>query len=264
MNDILTVAQQAARAGGSVITANAKRIGSLTIEQKSLHDFVSEVDRDAEQAIFAIIQAHFPQHSVLGEEYGAAGQAESDYSWIIDPLDGTTNFLRSIPHYCVSIGVCYRGDPCVAVVFDPVKQECFTAVKGQGSFLNDQPITVANLDGLKGALLATGVPYSGTYLAKLDGFLATMDGMLREQTSGIRRLGSAALDLAYVAAGRYDGYWEAGLKPWDICAGILLVQEAGGFTSDLQGKHTSLVSGDILAGNARVHADMLTITSLHY
>ena len=264
MDEILKVAIDAARAGGDIINANATRISSLNIEQKSLNDFVSEVDRQSEIAVKVLIHKSFPDHAFIGEEYGASGRDESEYTWHVDPLDGTTNFLRSIPHYCVSIGVCYLGVPYVAVVFDPVKKELYTAIKGQGAYLNDKPIAVAQLSNLNGALLATGVPFSGAYLDKIDSCLGTMNGVLHENTSGIRRLGSAALDLAYVAAGRYDGYWEAGLKSWDICAGLLLVQEAGGITSDLLGQPTSLFSGDVLAANRYVHAAMLTVSSVHY
>ncbi len=264
LEDLLDVAVRAARAGGEVINANSGKLNTLKVEEKSLNDFVSEVDRNSESAIKSVLHAAFPEHEIVGEEYGADGLFESDYTWYIDPLDGTTNFLRAIPHYCVSIGLVYERQIIVGVVLDPVKAELYTAARGQGAYLNGAPIEPAKKTSLHGCLLATGVPFSGTYLERLESFSNTMNELLHNNTSGIRRLGSAALDLAYVAAGRYDGYWEAGLKPWDICAGLLLVQEVGGATSDLMGAAENLKSGDVLAANKAVHAAMLTITSVHY
>ena len=261
---LLNTAIDAAQKAGQILLRAAPNVSQLTIEQKSLNDFVSEVDRKAEQSIVNIIQDSFPSHRVIGEEFGEQGEQGAEVVWYVDPLDGTTNFLRSIPHYCVSIAAYHQQLPLVAVVFDPVKQEMFTAVADAGAYLNGAKISVASSRSLHGTLLATGVPYSGQYLDRLPVFLHTMQELLGEQTSGIRRLGSAALDLAYVAAGRYDGYWEAGLKPWDIAAGILLVQEAGGTCSDLLGEQNQLKCGDTLAANAKVHKEMLAITKSHY
>lgn len=264
MTSIKIVAEQAARLAGDFIQQAASNISALHIEQKSLHDYVSEVDRGAEQIIVKTIRKAFPDHRILGEEYGLLGESSAEYHWVVDPLDGTTNFLRSIPHYAVSIAVLRRGELVHAVVFDPAKNDFFYAGKGQGAYLNGDQISVSNSASIQGALLATGVPFSGENLAHIDSFTKTMVGLLECQTSGIRRLGAAALDLAYVAAGRYDGFWEANLQTWDIAAGALLVSEAGGKVSGLQGDDRFLQTGHILAANVPVHGDMLKITSSHY
>ncbi len=263
MHNILEVAKQAARIGGEVIQEGAGRRDSLDIEQKSLHDYVSEVDRNSEHAIKSHILSAFPTHKIVGEEYGEHAGLEN-IKWVIDPLDGTTNFLRGIPHYAVSIAVLRDGVPEYAVVFDPVKDEMFCASHGGGALLNDVPIGVSDLASSRGGLFATGVPFSGDNLTNIDRFTSTMVAILEQHTSGIRRLGSAALDLAYVAAGRYDGYWEANLKLWDIAAGVLLVTEAGGVVSDLRGNQDHLISGDVLAAGAGVHPDMARLTSRFY
>lgn len=263
MNNILEVAKQAALKGGKVIQAGAKRRDTLTVEQKSLHDYVSEIDRNSEQVVKDYILSVFPNHQIIGEEYGRHTGTEN-VAWIIDPLDGTTNFLRGIPHYAVSIAVSVNDVLEYAVVFDPAKNEMFSASRGKGAFLNGSPIKVSNLTSSKGGLYATGVPFSGENLAKIDNFTGTMVGILQLQTSGIRRLGSAALDLAYVAAGRYDGYWEANLQVWDIAAGVLLVTEAGGVASDLQGEQAHLTTGNVLAAGKGAYGDLLAVTSSHY
>ena len=263
MNEILEVAKQAAIKGGEIIQAGAKQRGSLKIEQKSLHDFVSEVDRDSEQAVINHILSSFPDHQLIGEESGQhAGTA--NVAWVIDPLDGTTNFLRGIPHYAVSIAVLVDDVLEHGVVYDPSKKEMFSASRGKGSRLNGESIEVSDLASSRGGLFATGVPFSGDNLAKIDDFTETLAGILQLQTSGIRRLGSAALDLAYVAAGRYEGYWEANLQMWDIAAGALLVTEAGGRVTDLHGQQQQLKTGNILAATKRVHSDLLGVTSHCY
>lgn len=263
MNDILEVAKQAAIKGGEIIEAGAKRRGSLKIEQKSLHDFVSEVDRDSERAVIEHILNIFPDHHIIGEEFGQH-TGSTNIAWVIDPLDGTTNFLRGIPHYAVSIGVLVDGVLEHGVVYDPSKNEMFTASRGLGSYLNGKVIQVSDLTSSRGGLYSTGVPFSGDNLAKIGDFTDTLIGILQQQTSGIRRLGSAALDLAYVAAGRYDGYWEANLQIWDIAAGVLLVTEAGGQVTDLHGQQQQLETGNILAAGTRVHRDLLRVTSHCY
>lgn len=264
MHPILSTAIDAAKTAGQIISAAANDIGALNIEQKSLHDYVSEIDRNSERAIVDHIGQEFPEHAVLGEEFGTAGVVESDYQWIIDPLDGTTNFLRGIPHYAVSIGVMRQSHIEHAVVFDPAKEELFTASRGEGAQLNGKPIAVSSIPSLRGALIATGVPFSGENLAELDSFSQTMHAVLAKHTSGIRRLGSAALDLAYVAAGRYDGYWEARLQTWDIAAGALIVQEAGGQVSDFHGEDGFLRSGDIVASNSAIIEEFCDITAQAY
>jgi myo-inositol-1(or 4)-monophosphatase len=210
--------------------------------------------------ITADLLASFPDHQVIGEEFGSSGSDTADYQWVIDPLDGTTNFVRGIAHFAVSIGVTFRGRPYAGVVFDPIKDELFTALRGHGAKLNGKPIHVSNRSGLRGALLATGIPFSGEPLAHFTHFTSTLSGLLQQHTSGVRRLGAAALDLAYVAAGRYDGFWESHLKQWDVAAGVLLVEEAGGLVTDLAGQTCDLSLGFVLAGSSAVHAEMLEIT----
>lgn len=263
MKNILDIAKQAARKGGDIITQGASNLSSLNVEQKRLHDYVSEIDRDSENAIKKHILNTYPDHQVLGEEYGVDG-ADSNVQWIVDPLDGTTNFLRGIPHYAVSIGVLVNGVLEHSVVFDPAKDELFSASRGKGAFLNGKKIKTSGLESIRGGLYATGVPFSGENLEKIECFTNAMIGILNTHTSGIRRLGSAALDLAYVAAGRYDGFWEANLQIWDIAGGVLLVTEAGGLVSGLQGDSNYLSSGHILAATSGAHQALVDITSENY
>lgn len=260
---ILEVAKQAAYKGGEIITNGANNLSAIKIEQKSVHDYVSDIDRNSERVIKKHILDAFPDHQVLGEEYGVDGD-NSETQWIIDPLDGTTNFLRGIAHYAVSIGVLINGVLEHSVVFDPAKDELFSASRGHGAFLNNEPIQTSGLASMRGGLYATGVPFSGDNLANVSCFSDAMIAVLNTQTSGIRRLGSAALDLAYVAAGRYDGYWEANLQQWDIAGGILLVTEAGGLVSDLQGQGNHLKTGHIVAATGGAHNELVDITSQHY
>jgi len=252
MHPMLNIAVKAARAAGDIITRNVDRIDTLTIETKSRNDWVSDVDRMAEEAIIRVIKRAYPQHGILAEESG--NQEGNEYQWIIDPLDGTTNFLHGFPQYSVSIALKYRDTLDQAVVYDPYKQELFTASKGGGAALNGRRIRVSGLRNLDGALLGTGIPFREEQ--DLDRYLKTMRVLL-PGTAGVRRAGSAALDLAYVAAGRLDGFWEFGLNPWDMAAGILLIREAGGIISDLEGQTNYMKSGDILAGGPKVHTAML-------
>ena len=263
MHELLSLAIRAARAGGAVIQSGASKLDSLNIEQKSLHDYVSEIDRDTESVISEVILKQYPDHQIVGEEYGEVGEA-GDIQWIIDPLDGTTNFLRGIPHYAVSIGIRVKHRLEHAVVFDPAKNDLFYASFGQGAFLNDEPISVSAIESVRGGLYSTGVPFSGDNLAQINSFTNTMTGLLDIETSGIRRLGAAALDLAYVAAGRYDGFWEAKLKIWDIAAGVLLVQEAGGLVSDFCDREDYLVSGDVVAAAKGAHPELVELCKEHY
>jgi len=264
MKDILDVAIAAAKAAGASIQEAANDLSVLNIEQKSPNDFVSEVDRNAEQIVVNYIKNAFPDHCVLGEEYGTQGGGDSRYTWVVDPLDGTTNFLRSLPHYAVSIAVLKGQEIECAVVFDPAKNELFTALRGGGAYLNSTKISVSASTSVRGTLLSTGVPFSGKNLEKIDSFTKTMTLLLEQQTSGIRRFGAAALDLAYVAAGRYDGFWEANLQKWDIAAGVLLVTEAGGVVSDFNGEQQFLDSGDVIAAPAGVHSGMQLIAQRCY
>lgn len=252
MHPMLNIAVRAARKAGGIIARFSTEVDTLTISSKSENDFVSEVDHLAEEAIIQTISKSYPDHGFLAEESGH--RQGNDNEWIIDPLDGTTNFLRGFPQYAVSIALRQRGRLEVAVVYDPFKQEMFTASRGGGAQLNGKRIRVTKRTSMKGALLGTGIPFRD--LSNLDAYLAMMRALLPE-TAGIRRAGSAALDLAYVAAGRLDGFWEYGLKPWDMAAGVLLIQEAGGIVSDFRGGFDFFESGNIVAANPRILKAML-------
>ena len=243
----VNVAVRAARAAGQIILRHMNRLESLAVVEKQQLDFVSEVDRMAEAEIIRELKRAYPRHAILAEESGATGQSKS--TWIIDPLDGTHNYLRGFPHFCVSIALVEHGDPIIGVVFDPLRNEIFTASKGDGAFLNDRRIRVGKRDGLEGALLATGFPFRQR--AHLDTQIGMTRALLRE-AEDLRRTGSAALDIAYVAAGRIDGFYEIGLKPWDMAAGVLLVREAGGKHCDFVGRDGMPESGNLLAGNIKV------------
>lgn len=268
---MLNTAIKAAHAAGDIIARSADRIEQLQIENKDKHDFVTEIDRSAEQEIIGILRKAYPDHSFLGEETGEhkpneaalekvrklnPSVAATEYEWIIDPLDGTTNFLYGIPHYAVSIALKKDGKLDQAVIYDPMKDDLFHATRGAGAFLNNRRIRVTKRLSLEDAVLATGIPYRSDQDEMMDSYVNTLK-ILKVGTAGIRRFGSASLDLAYVAAGRYDGYWEFGLKPWDIAAGVLIVREAGGIVGDPIGGTSHMTSGDIVAANPKVFKDMI-------
>lgn len=254
MHPMLTYAVKAARRAGQLINRAALEVERLTITRKGTADYVSEVDRMAEAAIIDVLREAYPSHSFLGEEGGAVG--ESEYQWIIDPLDGTTNFLHSFPMYSVSIALAHKGVITQAVVYNPAANELFTATKGAGATLNDRRLRVSSETRLDDALIGTGFPFSS--MEHQERYLRMFAEVMRK-TAGIRRPGSAALDLAYVAAGRYDGFWELGLKPWDMAAGTLLIQEAGGLVSDLDGESQYLKTGHIVAGNPKIFGQLLPL-----
>jgi myo-inositol-1(or 4)-monophosphatase len=250
MQAALNIAIDAAREAGKIISRNLSRVDSLSITIKEKNDFVSEVDLQAEQTIINIIHRAHPHHDILAEESGMNNHSKNkEYQWIIDPLDGTTNFLRGFPHYSVSIALKHKDRLEVAVIYDPFKDELFCASRGNGATLNDRKIRVSKISGLEGALLATGFPFRENQ--NIDTYLISLRELMLH-TSGIRRAGSAALDLAYVAAGRVDGFWEFGLNTWDMAAGCLIIQEAGGLVGDPHGGHTHLESGNIVAGNPKI------------
>ena len=222
MNPMLTIAVRAAREAGRIITRNFNRIDRLTISDKGSNDFVSEVDRNAEAVIINLLREKYPHHAILAEESGKQGA--DDYIWIIDPLDGTTNFLHGFPQFAVSIALKIKGRLEVGVVYDPVSEEMYTACRGEGALLNDKKIRVSGRKGLNGALLGTGLPYRDFRFT--DNYMGMLKALIKD-SAGVRRPGSAALDFAYVAAGRMDGFWELGLREWDFAAGALLVREAG-------------------------------------
>ncbi len=248
----VTVAARAARSAGNIILRYMNRIDGLNIVEKQRMDFVSEVDKLAEAEIIKELRRAYPSHAFLGEESGATGKGS--LVWVIDPLDGTHNYLRGIPHFSVSIALLDKGEPVYGVVFDPLRDELYTASKGDGAYLNDRRMRVGKRENLGGAMVATGFPYRQRehLTAQLD-----MTRVILGQAEDIRRSGSAALDLAYVAAGRYDGYFEIGLKPWDMAAGVLLVREAGGRCCDFAGRDGIPESGNIVAGNLHVAKAMV-------
>ena len=254
MHPILNIAIRAARAAGNSIVRQMDRVGDISIESKGKNDFVTEVDKNAEEIIIYTIKNAYPEHAFLGEETGQRG--ESDFLWIIDPLDGTTNFLHNFPHFAVSIALQHKGVLEQAVVYDPLKQELFTASKGQGALLNNRKIRVSNKKTLDGALLGTGFPFNdgAAMISFIESFKALFPAV-----AGIRRAGVASLDLAYVASGRLDGFWEFNLKPWDIAAGALLVQEAGGVSTELTGGVDYMQSGNIISANPKMIKAMLKV-----
>ncbi|WP_185236416.1 inositol monophosphatase family protein [Teredinibacter franksiae] len=262
MEPMLNIALKAARKAGEVLEQSFERLDLINIEEKGRNDFVSEADRKSEREVIYHLSKSYPDHKFIGEETGVSGAEDSEYEWIIDPLDGTTNFIHGVPQFAVSIACKYRGQLEHAVVLDPIKREEFTASRGKGAMLNGRRLRVTNRKSLDGALIGTGVPFNGFALEHIDDYL----NCLREvagQTAGIRRPGSAALDLAYVAAGRFDGFWEMNLQPWDMAAGVLLVREAGGLLSGFKGDSDYLERGHIVCGTPKVFKPLLQIVSKH-
>ncbi len=256
----LNIAIKAARRAASIINRAALQIERLTIETKSQNDFVTEVDRAAEEAIIDTIREVYPDDRILAEESGTSGDKDGRQEWIIDPLDGTTNFIHGLPQFAVSIAVRKNGVLEHAVVFDPSRNEMFVASRGAGAYLNERRIRVSRRDRLSDALIGTGFPFRQFHHA--DTYLAIFKS-LTQKTAGIRRPGAASLDLCYVACGRYDGFWEFGLSPWDIAAGALIIQEAGGLVTDLAGNEGFLESGNVVAGNPKVFAALLAEVQRH-
>jgi myo-inositol-1(or 4)-monophosphatase len=251
---MLNIAVRAARRAGSIINRAAlDGGGGLKVTSKRAKDFVTQVDQAAEQAIIDIARKAYPEHGILAEESGAS-EGHAEFVWIIDPLDGTTNFIHGFPQYCVSIGIQQRGALTHAVIYDPVRNELFTASKGRGAFLNDRRIRVSTLTKFGDALVGTGFPFKE--LERLDLYTRQLQTMMKT-CAGVRRAGAAALDLAYVACGRLDAFWELGLSPWDMAAGALLIQEAGGLVGDLKGDQGFMDSGDIAAATPKVFTALL-------
>jgi myo-inositol-1(or 4)-monophosphatase len=258
MHPLLNIAVRAARRAGEVIVRSLVRLESLEVTSKGRNDYVSEIDRAAEREIIDFIHKHYPDHAILAEESGRSG--ENDTVWIIDPLDGTTNFLHGFPVFAVSIAVQLRGRLEIGVVYDPMRQEIFTAARGVGAHLENRRMRVSKQRALEGALLSTGFPFRSEE-PYADNYFA-MFRTLTTLTAGIRRPGAASLDLAYVAAGRTDGFWELGLKPWDTAAGTLMVLEAGGRVGTLGGEEYKL-GANIIAGGPKVYEAMLAAIAPH-
>lgn len=257
---MLNTAVKAARRGASVINRASFDIDRLKVTEKQQNDFVTEVDRAAEQAIIEVLQTAYPDHAILAEESGPSSNLhdENENVWIIDPLDGTTNFIHGFPQYCVSIALQQRGQITQAVVYDPTRNDLFTASKGGGAFLNEKRIRVAKRDKMAEALIGTGFPYRD--MQGLDQYMS-MFRVMTQKCAGLRRPGAAALDLAYVACGRLDGFFEKGLQPWDAAAGSLLITEAGGIVGDFKGESEYIYKGDILAGSPKIFGQLVTLLS---
>ena len=259
MHPALNIAIKAARRAGQVINRASNDLDLIKVASKQPNDFVTEVDKAAEAAIIETLQDAYPGYGILAEESGQSagkGTQDTEYQWIIDPLDGTTNFIHGLPQYAVSIALAKAGIVEQAVIFDPNRNELFTASKGGGAFLNDRRIRVSKRLKLQESLIGTGFPYR--MLDKLDLYLDIFKEVV-QKTAGQRRPGAASLDLAYVACGRYDGFWEFGLSPWDMAAGALLVSEAGGLVSDLRGEANYLDTGNIIAGTPKVFSPLLNL-----
>jgi myo-inositol-1(or 4)-monophosphatase len=250
MEPTINIALRAARKAGENIVRASDELHRFEVKAKGINNFVTEVDINAEREIIYHLQKAYPDHAILGEECGLVGDEDAEYRWIIDPLDGTTNFIRGIPHYGVSIACLYRGKVEHAVVVDPVRREEFTASRGRGAQLNGHRIRVSDLSSLDGALLGTGIPFRNHCDEQLEPYSKSLH-LLAAQCAGIRRAGAASLDLAYVAAGRLDAFWEIGLAEWDIAAGALLVREAGGLVADIDGSDNYMGSGNIVCGNPK-------------
>ncbi|RJT46062.1 inositol-1-monophosphatase [Rahnella woolbedingensis] len=249
MHPMLTIAVRAARKAGNLIAKHYETPDSVESTQKGTNDFVTNVDRDAEHMIIDVIRKSYPKHTIISEECGELEGEDKDVQWIIDPLDGTTNFVKRFPHFAVSIAVRIKGRTEVAVVYDPMRNELFTATRGQGAQLNGYRLRGTNAKDLDGTILATGFPFKAKQHAA--SYMKVV-GKLFTECADFRRTGSAALDLAYVAAGRVDGFFEIALKPWDFAGGELLVRESGGVVTDFVGGHNHFSSGNIVAGNPRV------------
>lgn len=256
MQPILSIAINAARNASKIIMRSLGRLDSKQITEKQKNDYVTEIDRLAEKEIIQTLRKSYPDHKIIAEESGFLEGSSNDFTWLIDPLDGTTNFIHNIPHFSISIALLYKNKLEHAVIYDPVRDELFTASRGDGARLNDRRLRVSNNIKIEKSLIGTGFPFKHpelftTYLAIFEQMLPVVGGM--------RRAGSAALDLAYVAAGRFDGFFEFGLQPWDIAAGVLLIKEAGGLVSDAAGSEQFLENGNIITGNPKIFKNLLQI-----
>jgi myo-inositol-1(or 4)-monophosphatase len=260
MHPMINIGVRAARAAGKILVKNFGVEVDLNVQTKSQNDFVTELDKAAETAIIQTIKRAFPDHSFMAEESGEIIGKDEEHTWIIDPLDGTTNYLRGVPHFAISIAYSYKGSVQAAVIYDPLREELFTASKGGGAQLNGKRLRVKAQRDLNGALLATGFPFKRKDLTTeyINIFTA-----LFEHVGDMRRAGAAALDLAYVAAGRVDGFWEFSLQPWDIAAGQLIVREAGGIVVDFAGGHSYMQTGHVVAGSPKVVQHLVTKARPH-
>lgn len=260
MNPILNTAFKAARRAGQMMIRASGNLEVVKIDSKAFNDFVSNVDRESEMILVDALKEAYPHHKITCEESGSHGKSDAEYEWIIDPLDGTTNFLHGHPQYAISMALLHKGVLQEALVYAPERNDLYMASRGQGALLNDRRIRVSNRVELNRCLIGTGFPVVDQSM--MDKYLAILKDFL-SKTAGGRREGSAALDLCSVAVGRLDGFFEFNLKPWDVAAGALIVKEAGGIVTDMQGNDTWLQTGNIVAGNPKVLAQMLQIIGAH-
>lgn len=247
MHPLMNIAIKAARNASKIILRATDRLDLIKISEKNHNDFVTEVDQQSEQTIINIIHDAYPDHAILGEESGKSGK--SDYTWIIDPIDGTANFIHGHPHFCISIGIQFKNIIEHGLIYDPLRQELFTATRGTGAFLNDRRIRVAQRKQFAGSIITSGFGHKS--IKDTDVYLKIL-AVILPQAAGTRRSGSAALDFAYVAAGRVDGFWEMNLAPWDMAAGSLIVKEAGGIVDDFMGNGDYMKTGNVIAGNSNI------------
>ena len=256
MHPMLNTAIKAARRAAAIINRASFDIDRVKFTEKMPNDFVTEVDQAAEQAIIDILTTAYPTHAILAEESGASANLNYDNEnvWIIDPLDGTTNFMHGFPQYCVSIALQQRGQVTQAVIYDPTRNDLFTASKGAGAYLNDKRLRVTKRDKMQDALIGTGFPFRN--MQGLEEYIE-MFRIMTQKCAGLRRPGAAALDLAYVAAGRLDGFFEKGLKPWDMAAGALMITEAGGIVGTFAGESDYLYKDEVIAGTPKIFAQMV-------
>lgn len=261
MHPMLNTAVKAARQAADIIQYGARNLDRLTIDSKGPGDFVTEIDRNAEAAIVETLLGAYPTHGILAEEGSGAthGNPQSEHIWIIDPLDGTTNFLHGMPTYCVSIALQVAGKLTQGVIYDPSRNDLFTTTRGGGAYMNNRRIRVSKNDKLRNALIGTGFPFRDG--AAFDEYVVQFRNLM-PKTAGLRRPGSAALDLAYVAAGFYDGFWEMKLNPWDMAAGALLILEAGGLVTGIDGEDTYMQSGAVVAATPNIFPELLRILQL--
>jgi myo-inositol-1(or 4)-monophosphatase len=256
MSANINVMTAAARKAARGLLRDFGEVEQLQVSQKGPGDFVTAADHRVEKILLQELKKGRPDYGFLLEEAGVVAGADPHNQWVIDPLDGTTNFLHSIPHFAISIGLVRNGEPIAGVIYQPLTDEMFWAEKGGGAWVNDRRLRVSARRRLEDAVIATGIPHHGR--PEPERFLGQLKKVMAA-TSGIRRFGAASLDLAYVAAGRYDGFWEIGLKPWDIAAGMIIVREAGGYVSDFDSGHSPLESGNVVAANDHLHAPLATL-----
>ena len=257
---MIDIAQKAARVAGEILMEHFKKLPREAIREKQRNDFLSFVDESSEQAIVSILNEHFPEYSILAEE-GSGTEQDSEFRWIIDPLDGTTNYINGLPVFCVSIALQKNGAMILGVIYDPVHEEMFSAEKGKGAFLNDQALQVSKTKLLSQSFIATGFPFKAKHLLK--DYLSAFETIFRD-CIGMRRMGSAAIDLAYVAAGRFDGFWELGLSPWDMAAGAIIIEEAGGRISDFWERPDYLKNSYVIASNGLIHKQLMNKVQLPF